>query len=227
MHILGLNEVKKECPCCCYKGKFDTFGNPPRYGAKCPFCGSLERHRLFVLKNQEENFFLGKKVIHFAPEKILTQIILKSSPKQYLTGDLTPGRADCVLNIEHIEQPNQSWDVVMCSHVLEHVDDKVALTELHRILKPDGLLLLMVPIINGWEKTYENPMIQSPHDRQKHFGRYDHVRYYGNDFRNRIKKAGFDMKEFTADGPQSVKYGLMRGDKVFMCYKKSENLKSQ
>jgi SAM-dependent methyltransferase len=226
LHIFGRGEINKHCPCCGYHGKFDTMGQPPRYGARCPKCRSLERHRLLVLANQEKNFFSGKDILHFAPEKILSQII-QNSAERYLTCDLTLGRADCVLNIEHIEQPDQSWDVVLCSHVLEHVDDKLALSELHRILKPGGLLLLMVPIINGWDITYENPMIQSTHDRQQHFGRYDHVRYYGNDFRNRIKKAGFDINEYTADGPRSVKYGLMRGDKVFVCSKKSEKIKRQ
>lgn len=78
----------------------------------------------------------------------------------------------------------------------------------------------MVPLIDGWEKTYENPMIQSAHERQHHFGRYDHIRYYGSDIRNRIEKAGFDIYEYTADGLRSVKCGLIRGDKVFVCSKK-------
>jgi ubiquinone/menaquinone biosynthesis C-methylase UbiE len=82
-----------------------------------------------------------------------------------------------VLNIERIDQPNDSWDVVVCCHVLEHVDEQAALAELYRIQRKGALLLVMVPIIGGWEKTYENPAVTSERDRKWHFGQFDHLRY--------------------------------------------------
>ena len=139
LRIFGLGEPIKSCPCCGYSGRFDTMGQPPRYGARCPKCHSLERHRLIFLANLEMKFFNSKDVLHFAPEKALSRIIRKSA-KRYLSGDISPERADCILNIEKLEQPDQSWDVVICSHVLEHVNDKLALFELHRIFKTEWVV---------------------------------------------------------------------------------------
>lgn len=217
-HIFRHAEIAKQCPCCGHLGRFDTYGHPPRYGARCPKCGSLERHRLIVLADQKADFFTGKTVLHFAPEQILSRII-GASANRYVTADLAPGRADRILNIEQINQPDLSWDVVVCSHVLEHVQDKVALAELHRILREGGLLVAMVPLIEGWKTTYEDPTITSERDRQTHFGQFDHVRYYGRDFRDRLENAGFDIREYSANGPDAVKYGLIRGTKVFACTK--------
>jgi SAM-dependent methyltransferase len=193
-------------------------GHPPRYGSRCPKCRSLERHRLLVLADQKEDFFTGREVLHFAPEAILSRFIVKRA-KKYLTTDLNPDRADCFLNIERIDQPDESWDVVVCSHVLEHVNDQTALAELHRILRQDAVLVVMVPIIEGWETSYEDPAITSEKDRQRHFGQLDHVRYYGRDIRDRLKNAGFHIHEHTAYGSDVVKYGLLRGEKVFVCTK--------
>jgi len=215
-HIFGRGENEKQCPCCGYLGRFDTTGHPPRYGSLCPTCGSLERHRLLVLADQKEDFFTGKEVLHFAPETILSRIIGQRA-KRYVTADLASGRADRILDIERIDQPGESWDVVVCSHVLEHVNDQAALAELHRILRQDALLVAMVPIIEGWDTTYEDPAITSEQDRQRHFGQFDHVRIYGRDFRDRLKFAGFDIREYSANGSDAVKYGLIRGDKVFVC----------
>lgn len=217
-HIFGRAGIEIQCPCCEYRGRFDTTGHPPRYGSLCPNCGSLERHRLLVLASQKKDFFTGKEVLHFAPETILSRIIGPCA-KRYLTADFVPSRADYILNIERIDQTDESWDVVLCSHVLEHVNDQAALAELYRILRKGALLLVMVPMIEGWEKTYENPVITSEQDRRWHFGQFDHLRYYGRDFRDRLKNAGFGIGEHTANGSDAVKYGLMRGEKLFICTK--------
>lgn len=215
-HIFRCGEIEKQCPCCGHLGRFDTFGHPPRYGSRCPQCGSLERHRLLVLADQESDLFSGKEVLHFAPEKVISSII-RNRAKKYVTADLATGRADCILNIEQIDQPDQSWDVAVCAHVLEHVQDHTALAELHRILRKEALLVAMVPIIEGWDTTYEDPAVTSKQDRQTHFGQSDHVRYYGRDFRDRLTLAGFDIREYAASGQDAVKYGLARGEKVFAC----------
>ena len=77
----------------------------------------------------------------------------------------------------------------------------------------------MIPIIEGWTETYENPAIKSGRDREIHFGQNDHVRYYGRDFRDRVTAAGFSIQEFTADGADAVKYGLARGERLFVTTK--------
>jgi SAM-dependent methyltransferase len=111
--------------------------------------------------------------------------------------------------------------MVICSHVLEHVDDSRALPELFRIIAPGGSVILMFPIIEGWDRTYENSTIQSPADRILHFGQRDHDRYFGRDIRDRIQGAGFSIEEFTAEEPLVHKHGLVRGEKVFVARKPS------
>jgi ubiquinone/menaquinone biosynthesis C-methylase UbiE len=123
------------------------------------------------------------------------------------------------LNIEKIDLPDQSQGTVICNHVLEHVDDKKALQELFRVLDSDGVLILSVPIIEGWETTYENSEISLPENRELYFGQNDHVRFYGRDFRDRLSEAGFDFLEVTAEGDDVIKYGLWRGEKFFICKK--------
>lgn len=109
--------------------------------------------------------------------------------------------------------------MIVCSHVLEHVNDRLALVELYRILRPGGQLIVMVPIIEGWEASYENDAITSDQDRELHFGQYDHVRYYGRDIRQRLMDSGFTIKEYTAFGADVITYSLLRGEKVFICTK--------
>ena len=208
-----------ECPLCGYIGSFEAAAHPPRYAAKCPNCRSLERHRLLGLADAERNLFDGKAVLHFAPEPVLRKLI-ETKAARYVSADITHGRADKVLNIERINEPDGSWDVIVCCHVLEHVNDEAALKEMHRVLGEDGLLILMVPIIEGWESTYENLEIVDGEQREKHFGQNDHVRYYGRDLRDRIASAGFIIElEATASGEEAVRYSLMRGEKVFLSRK--------
>jgi ubiquinone/menaquinone biosynthesis C-methylase UbiE len=103
--------------------------------------------------------------------------------------------------------------------VLEHVDDKKALAEVYRVLRPGGVALIMLPVVEGWATTYENKAVTAPEDRMRHYGQSDHVRYYGADVRDRIRAAGFELSEFTAEGEDVLTYGLQRGEKVFVATK--------
>ena len=216
------NQADAECPFCGYVGKFTTYGYQARIGAVCPRCGGADRHRLLKLAAEAGFFNLtGCRVLHFAPEPAVARLIKGFETGEYLTADIKPGRADMVLNIEKIELPDARVDVVVASHVLEHVDDSKALAEIHRILAPGGKLIAMVPLIEGWNLTYEDKAMMSGADRANHFGQPDHVRFYGADFRDRIRQAGFSLAEYTADGADSVRYRLNRGEKVFLGVKQA------
>jgi len=212
---------KSTCNICGFHGRFRAYGYPPRYNAKCSRCGSLERHRLLALwVNSHRKLLAGRKMLHFAPEVVMQRIV-KPIVGSYESADIAPLRADMVLNIEQIALPDQSVDVILCSHVLEHVNDRRALAELIRVLRSDGFALIMVPIVEGWSETYENASITTEADRIWHFGQKDHVRYYGGDLRRRIVEAGFDVEEFTAVEPNLQTYALVRGEKVFITRKKA------
>ena len=160
----------------------------------------------------------GAKILHFAPEPVMMGL-LKRRSSEYLSADLVPDNVDLMLNIENIDLPDKSFDLVVCSHVLEHVDDAKALEEMHRILRPGGFALLMFPIIEGWDETYEDPAHTTLAARETYFGQSDHVRMFGRDVRDRIRKAGFNLSEFTAREPNVARYGLHRGEKIFVADK--------
>lgn len=221
---LGLHGSKgasfpRTCSVCGYRGRLQAAGRPRRIDARCPKCGSAERYRLLALwLDRHGGALRTARMLHFAPEKGLTKL-LKARVGSYQSADLTAGRADLVRNIEAIAEPDASFDCVVCSHVLEHVDDRRALNEVYRVLKPGGIALIMLPVIEGWSKTYENKAVVTPEGRTRHFGQSDHVRYYGADVRDRIRAAGFRLEEFTAECEDVLTYGLQRGEKVFIATK--------
>lgn len=184
------------CPVCEVSShRFEEFGIVPRKDAHCIQCGALERHRLAWLYLQRRtDLFDGrpKKMLHVAPEHALERRLRKALRDGYLTADLTKGRAMAVMDIENIRMPDGSFDVILCSHVLEHVhDDRRAMREFHRVLKPGGWALLLVPITA--ERTTEDPSVTDPAERLRLFGQDDHVRRYGPDYVDRLREAGFTV----------------------------------
>lgn len=207
------------CPLCGYEGRFTAMGHPPRYDAMCPGCGSAERHRLEYLSMTRLNLLRAQdRVLHFAPEACLARW-LRQQPIDYVTADLRQGKADIRLDIESIALPDESFDIVIANHVLEHVDDGRAIREISRILKKAGTLVAMVPLVEGWERTYENPSVATDEDRMVHYGHHGHVRRYGRDFRDLFPRAGFALTEFICDGVETVKFGLLEGERVFIATK--------
>lgn len=207
------------CNICGYAGMFGAHGLPPRFDARCPACGALERHRHQVLwMSRHEEVVRSKRVLHFAPEPILRKFY-GGMASVYASADIVKGRADMTLNIESIDQQDGSWDVVVANHVLEHVDDRKALAEIHRVLVPGGAAVLSFPIALGFAQTYENPAITRKADRDLHFGQWDHVRYYGADAAARIAAAGFEVLAFTASEPDVHRHGLNRNAREFLARK--------
>jgi SAM-dependent methyltransferase len=210
-------KAKVNCPCCGWKGpKFLPHGLDHRGNARCPKCNSLERHRLYYL-------FLKKhlptkktiKVLHFAPEKIITKLFKAFSNIDYLSADLDPEKGMVKEDITQLSFKDDSFNLIFCSHVLEHIPDDIkAMQEVHRVLKPTGFALLQVPIkkeFNGKKisATYEDFSITDPAERERVFGQHDHVRIYGSDFKDRLIKAGFKVEVIDFPkvlGPEKVNY---------------------
>ncbi len=214
-------QFDRTCPICDYHGRFVPYSWPPRIDAMCSSCGSVERHRLLALtlKAHPEILKAGDDVLHFAPEQWLRPFLADYGLGSYRTADIRSIKADTVLNMEDIDMPDSSVDVTIASHVLEHVDDSKALPELFRILKPGGRFLCMVPIVEGWDETFDDPSIDSRAERKRHYEGKTHIRYYGRDLRDRLRAAGFELEEYTAAGKDVATYSLLPGEKLFVASK--------
>jgi SAM-dependent methyltransferase len=207
----------RTCTICGYHGRFHPYGRPLRPDARCPKCTSLERHRLLWHWYGGDTAKLAEPILHFAPDPFLSKEFRKQYT-DYVTADLF-APADLALDIEAIDLPDRCMRTVICSHVLEHVDDAKALAEIRRILTDDGLAIIAVPIAHARETTYENPAVRTAKERELHFGQSDHVRYYGRDVRDRLRKAGFTFEEVAADGRMVAEHALLAEDIFFLCRK--------
>lgn len=187
---------KVECPVC--SGRFSRFlpygYNVIRKGVLCPRCFSLERHRLLwlFLENKTRFFNDPLKVLHIAPEQCFYKRFRKLKNLEYTTADLESPLADIKLDVQQMPFDHDTFDVVICNHVLEHVpDDRKAIREILRVLKPGGFAIMQVPLDMSLQETYEDPDIVSPKDREKHFRQKDHYRLYGSDYLDRVRACGF------------------------------------
>ena len=216
------------CPVC--ESSLRTFlphgmGSKQRPQALCPVCFSLERHRAaWALFRRHTDLFDGrpKRMLHFAPEPAFQARLRRLPELAYVTADLDNPRADVKVDITDIQYPAASFDVIYCSHVLEHVaEDGRAMRELHRVLKPDGWALLVVPVTA--DRTIEDPTVTDPAERLRRYGQEDHVRRYGPDFQERLEDAGFTVTAFTeseAVGEENAAaYGVSPQAPLYYCTK--------
>jgi len=187
---------------------------------------SLERHRLLWLYLQEKtNFFSAPlKVLHFAPEQAFYKRFKKQSNLTYTTTDLESPLADVKADICNLPFANNSFDVILCNHVLEHIpDDTKAMQELYRILKPGGMGIFQVPQDLSKATTFQDDTITDPKERTLIFGQYDHVRVYGLDYFDKLRKIGFEVAEekFAAQLPAATiaKYCLVANEIIPVCHK--------
>ena len=165
------------------------------HGVKCPYCYSFKRHRfLFLYLKRKTDLLTGsrnRRVLHFAAEPCLSAILRKQFGKGYQTADMWDPHADLKVDICNIEFPDNSFDIIICSHVLEHVeDDQKAMRELSRTLKPGGWAILMVPV--SGTTTQEDKTITDKAERERLYGP-DHRRSYGTDFEDRLRANGFNV----------------------------------
>ncbi|HIK13579.1 MAG TPA: class I SAM-dependent methyltransferase [Oscillatoriaceae cyanobacterium M33_DOE_052] len=188
-----------QCNICQWEGKhfLGTHWHPYTV---CPNCGSAVRHRLlFAALNLKQfsfnNLVAGKKILHFAPENILSTKF-KNAAAKYITADLLRSGSEMKLDIANMSSfPDNTFDLLVACDVLEHVPDHIkAMQEIHRILSPGGYAILTVPQKDHLATTFEDPSIVDPKEREKIFGQADHLRIYGDDFPQILTQAaGFTV----------------------------------
>ena len=208
--------------------KFLPYGRVnPRPNALCPDSLSLERHRLLWLFLKEETNFFSEKlnVLHIAPEQCFLKKFEAQHGENYITADLESPLAKVKMDIHDIPLEENTFDVAICNHVMEHVKDDIkAMSEIHKVLKPGGWAIIQVPFFPPLpEKTFEDPSITGPGEREKAFGQDDHVRLYGKDYTDRLARAGFKVQEndyVKRISPEKVrKYALPREEIIYYCVK--------
>ncbi len=207
--------------------KFLPYGyGTPRENVLSPSTLSLERHRLLWLWLKQETNFFSKPatVLHFAPEQAFYKRFRESAHLEYTTTDLNSPLADVKADICELPFDNDTYDVILCNHVLEHIpDDTKAMQELYRILKPGGMAILQIPQDLNREATFEDNSITDRDERARIFGQYDHVRVYGRDYFNKLRQIGFKVDEVdytTTLSPEDVnRYRLAPGEILPVCWK--------
>lgn len=205
--LLSLRGDRVHCNICGWKGARFT-DDPWHTGTICPVCRSQVRHRMLVamldglasLPDLSETALLaGKDILHFAPERQLRDRV-SAAAQSYTTADYE--RGDCDLKLDMSDMPSLTdagHDVIIACDVLEHVpDDRAALRELHRILRPGGVALLTVPQKDPPSLTDEDTSVTGENEREKRFGQKDHVRMFGDDFAGRVREAGFTVETIDA-----------------------------
>ncbi len=190
----------------------------------CPVCRSSVRLRFAWLVIRDKTDLLdgrSRRMLHIAPERCLTLRFRKIPGLNYLSADLKSPFAMVQMDITQIQYPDHSFDVIFCSHVLEHIpDDRKALRELSRVLRPGGWAILMVPLRR--EKTLEDPSVTNPAERFRRFGYPDHVRVVGHDYIERIQEAGFTVTKYVVGKmyePTQMEYLGLVPEWLFYCAK--------
>ncbi len=201
------------------------YGNQ-RNNVLSPSTLSLERHRLLwlYLKNETDFFSKPYKVLHFAPEQCFLKRFKRLKHINYTTTDLESPIADVKADICNLPFEDNSYDIIFCNHVLEHIpDDTKAMQELFRVLKPHGMAILQIPQDLSRATTFEDDSITDKKERAKIFGQYDHVRIYGRDYFDKLRHIGFKVDEIDytkhLSETEVEQYCLAKGEIIPVIYK--------
>ena len=207
--------------------KFLSYGYTKlRKNALSPSTLSLERHRLLWLYLKNETVLFEKKIklLHFAPEQAFYKRFKKLRNIQYDTIDINSPLAKIKADICDLPIKENTYDFILCNHVLEHVlDDNKAMSELYRVLKKGGTGIFQVPIDMKREKTFQDDSITDKLERNKIFGQYDHVRIYGKDYFNKLEDTGFKVQQVDYSKKFSdkeiLKFSIIKGEIIPVCTK--------
>jgi len=207
--------------------KFLPYGyEHQRVNVLSPSTLSLERHRLLwlYLTHETDVFTSPNKMLHFAPEQAFYKRFKKLAHLDYTTTDLHSPLADVKADICNLPFEDNCYDIILCNHVLEHIpDDTKAMQELYRVLKPGGMAILQIPQDLNRKTTYTDSSITDPKERAKIFGQYDHVRIYGLDYFDKLRKIGFQVTpvDYTNTlSPELVnQFRLAKGELLPVCSK--------
>jgi SAM-dependent methyltransferase len=223
LRLLIYRGNRVECPCC--GSSFSRFmpGLSHRATRVCPRCGAQERHRALWLYMRERTDLFSRpqlSILHWAPEYALQRSLGSLPNAAYVSADLEGHEALQHMDMTDVPFKDGAFDLIVCVHVLEHVpDDRQAIREMVRVLRPGGMALLLVPIVLE-QPTREDPAIATPEERKEAYWQEDHVRLYGADFPHRLEEEGFDV---TVDGwvrtlDQATKdrYGLFALEDVYV-----------
>jgi len=203
-------------------------GGGYRLNMRCPSCYSLDRERLIYLYliSKTRLFYENKifKILHVAPEKNLQKVLAVHPNIDYFSVDLDSPVATIKMDITKIGWKENSFDIIICNHVLEHIaDDQIAMSELYRVLRPKGWAILQVPISLSLNKTYEDPRIITPKEREQAFGQKDHVRIYARDYKDRLECAGFSVEVYnfakTLGDSIAYRYAVQTNENLYICSK--------
>jgi len=192
----------------------------------CPSCGSHDRERHLLMYLAQLNLLplLGgkAKVLHFAPEKWVSQLITLQKPEAYIQADLYPESENIQkIDMHEIPYPDESFTIVIANHVLEHVDDDLkAMSEIRRVLSPGGLAILQTPYSASLHHTFSDPGVTKPEQRLQLFGQEDHVRLFGRDIFERFATAGFSPlivthQQVLSDMPAQI-FGVNEREPLFL-----------
>ena len=212
-----------ECPCC--GRRFRKFARFYGLNDQCPGCSSLMRHRaiLLYLRDALGVRATGLSILHVAPEPALGTWLSSIESAEYVSVDLESPLALVHADLEQLPFESESFDLIVCAHVLEHVQrDRAAIAELFRVLRPAGTALVQVPI-HPVPTTVEDISVTAPAERQQVFGQWDHVRVCGADYGERLEAAGFDVASIDyvdrLDADTRRVFGLRTGEPFFLCTK--------
>jgi SAM-dependent methyltransferase len=199
--------------------------------ATCPVCHSMDRERLIYLYLRERTALFREptRLLHVAPESSLRAKIVKARSIKYVTADISLAAVDVRFDIRDIPFGDDSFDAIICSHVLEHViEDIQAMRELQRVLKTGGWAIPQVPMSTVLATTLEDAAVVTESDRERIFGQADHVRIYGRDYRARLEGVGFQVDAFDwqseggrAFGVPGNRFALFPGEELFVATKHS------
>lgn len=209
--------------CPIFKKSKKTFyaGLFPQISLICSGCFSSSRQRLIVNYLKKNNNLNKKKIIHFAPEQSLSKFINENYKIiNYDKVDLIPKKEIIQINIENINKKFcKKYDLVICNHVLEHVNFIKAISNLKKLVKKNGQIFLTFPIIDSWKKNYINKKIKKEYDRYLHFQQFDHLQLFGREIEKYLADKNFSCSKIIATGEESVKFGLIQGETLFILKK--------